>query len=57
MGPVGAVATGNPKQMLREVVGLWVKGKGNRRGKNHSTFTFKIDSNIEVAVIYKLEEG
>jgi len=56
-GPVGAVATGNPKQMLGEVVGQWAKCKGDRRGKNHSTSTFKFESNIEVAVIYKLEEG
>lgn len=56
-GPVGTVTTGNPKEMLGEVIGQWVKCKGNRRGKNHSTFTFKIDSNIEVSVIYKLEEG
>lgn len=36
-------------------MGQQVKCKGNRIGKSHSTLTFKIDSNIEVAVIYKLE--
>lgn len=56
-GPAGATATGNHKQMLGNVVGQWVKCKGNKIGKNHSTFTFKIDSNIEVGMIYKLEEG
>lgn len=50
-------ATGNPKQMPGEAVGHWVKCKGNRKGKNHSSFIFKIDSNREVVVIYKLEEG
>lgn len=34
-----------------------MKCKGKGGGKNGSTSTFKIDSNIEVAVIYKLEEG
>lgn len=56
-GLAGATATGNHKQMLGNVVGQWVKCKGNKIGKNHSTFTFKIDSNIEVGIIYKLEEG
>lgn len=50
-------ATGNPKQMSGEAVGHWVKCEGNRKGKNHSSFIFKIDSNREVVVIYKLEEG
>lgn len=51
------MAPGNPKQMSGEAVGHWVKCEGNRKGKNHSSFIFKIDSNREVAVIYKLEEG
>lgn len=50
-------ATGNPKQMSGEAGGHWVKCEGNRKGKNHSSFIFKIDSNREVLVIYKLEEG
>lgn len=50
-------ATGNPTQMPGEAVGHWVKCEGNRKGKNHSSFIFKIDSNREVEVIYKLEEG
>lgn len=38
-------------------MGHWQKCEGNGKGKNHGTFTFKMDSNIEEAVIYKLEEG
>lgn len=55
-GPVGAVAAGNPRQMLGEAVGQWLKCKGNGKAKSHGTFTFEMDSNIEEAVIYKLEE-
>lgn len=51
----GAAVTERHEQMAGEAVGQQVKCKGNRIGKNHSNHTFKIDSNIEVAVIYKLE--